>query len=116
LFLSCFAILAAAWAFFTFEKITVSPIANELFNSMWQLSEAVTGRNLEQSISVARHQPFFSAGHKSHACCPWSADFCWAETGTRLIFYSRRLQVQFWCMLFTGFLPLLSGQIAQIGL
>jgi hypothetical protein len=53
-FLSCFATLAAAWAFVTFEQITVSPIANELFNSIWQQSAAVTGQNLEQSISVAR--------------------------------------------------------------
>jgi O-Antigen ligase len=63
LFLSGFATLAAGWAFVGFEQISVSPVlANELFNSIWGQTAVITGRNLEESISLARHQPFFSAG------------------------------------------------------
>jgi hypothetical protein len=62
-FLSGFATLAASWAFVAFEQISARPIlAKELFNSIWSQAATITGRNLEESISVARHQPFFSAG------------------------------------------------------
>lgn len=63
LFLWGFATIAVSWGFVVVEQISPSPIfAERLIDPIWQKTAAIVGHDLNGSIALARHQPYFSAG------------------------------------------------------
>jgi hypothetical protein len=62
-FLLCFAVIAVSWGFVVVEQITRAPIfADQLTNPIWQQTSDIIGHELPATITVASHQPYFSAG------------------------------------------------------
>jgi hypothetical protein len=64
-FLSGFALVAMAGAFVVTEQLSSTPIfAGKLVSSIWKETSIIIGQDLVGVISMARNQPYFSAGAK----------------------------------------------------
>jgi hypothetical protein len=62
-FLSGFAIVALSWGFVVAEQLSLAPtFAEQLINPIWRQTEAIIGHGLTGTITLARHQPYISAG------------------------------------------------------
>ena len=61
-FLSGLAGVALAWAFVVAEQLSQTPVFAHLIPSIWKETSDVIGHELAGVISVARNQPYFSAG------------------------------------------------------
>jgi hypothetical protein len=58
-----FAAIILGWGFVVFEQMSDAPIfAERLLNPIWQQTATIIGKDLTGSISLARNQPYFSAG------------------------------------------------------
>lgn len=61
--LSGFAIVALSWGLVVAEQLSRAPMfAEQLINPIWRQTGAIIGHGLTGTISLARHQPYFSAG------------------------------------------------------
>ena len=60
--LAGFAIVAASWGFVVAEQIGRAPLLAELINPIWQQTSAIVGHGIDGFITVARDQPYLSAG------------------------------------------------------
>ena len=60
--LSGLAIVALSWGFVVSEQMSRAPIFAELVNPIWQQTSALVGHELTGAITLARNQPWFSAG------------------------------------------------------
>jgi hypothetical protein len=61
-FLCGFAIVALGWALVVTEQLSRVPIFSELIDPIWHQTATIIGQELIGTISLARHQPYFSAG------------------------------------------------------
>ena len=61
-FLCGFAIVALSWAFVVTEQLSSAPIFSELINPIWRHTATIVGEGLIGTVSLARHQPYFTAG------------------------------------------------------
>lgn len=61
-FLLGFAIAALSWGLIVFEQLNSAPLLAELINPIWRQTAVTTGQGSVGSISIARHQPYLSAG------------------------------------------------------
>ena len=61
-FLSGFAIVALSWGFVVIEQMSRAPLFAELINPIWQRTASLLGHEMEGFITLARDQPWFSAG------------------------------------------------------
>lgn len=63
LFLGGIAVVAVSWAFVVVEQTSSAPIfSDRLIDPIWPQTAATIGHGLDGSITIARHQPYFSAG------------------------------------------------------
>jgi len=61
--LSGFAAISAAWLFVISQQLDQSSLRNDWLTApIWRQTSSILGEKIIGSISVARHQPFFSAG------------------------------------------------------
>jgi hypothetical protein len=59
--LSC-AILAVSWGFVVTEQLSRAPLWPDLINPIWPQTETLIGHELNGTITLARDQPYLSAG------------------------------------------------------
>jgi len=62
IFLASFAIVALCWGLVVIEQMSRAPIFAGLVNPIWPETSSLTGRPSSGTISLARNQPYFSAG------------------------------------------------------
>jgi O-Antigen ligase len=60
--LASFAIVALCWAFVVIEQMSRAPLLAGLINPIWPQTSALLGYSIDGFITLARDQPYFSAG------------------------------------------------------
>ena len=61
-FLASFAIVAVCWGFVVAEQLSRAPLLAELINPIWQQTASIVGHGVDGFITLARDQPWLSAG------------------------------------------------------